>query len=277
MIEVIAEIGVNHNGDYHTACLLVDAAKSAGCDTAKFQLWDTERVYPRERWDEMKRLELSRWEIESLKLYCDDADIEFLCTPDEIEDAHFLKEIGVKRIKTSSQDICNRLFLREVAILGLPLIVSTGACTQDELMQATWVLEVRNHNITVLHCVSAYPAPIDQMNLRVIEYLRKFRTDWAVGLSDHTRGNSAALISLGLGATVFEKHITLDCDQPGPDHAASFDPVQMADYVQRLRDGEKALGDGIKRIMPCEMENRKRYEKFIEPRMTHADSSASSN
>lgn len=266
-IEIIAEIGVNHNGSIATAIKLIDAARAAGCDTVKFQLWNTERVYPRERWYEMKRLELSRAQIVHLKGHCDNIGIEFLCTPDEVEDARFLKSIGVKRIKTSSQDITNLRFLKEVAELDLPLIVSTGACTRVEMDRAfaTVIRETTVFRPVFLHCVSAYPAPLDQMNLNVIFYLvRTFGPH--VGLSDHSLGNNAALIALGLGARVFEKHLTLNTYQSGPDHAASLDPVQMADYVFRLRAAERALGDGIKRIMPCEEENRARYEAFIAPR-----------
>src|SRR6185369_3082883 len=120
MIEVIAEIGVNHNGSLERAAQLAQAAKTIGCKVVKTQLWNTERVYPRERWDEIKRLELSREEISQLKAYCDSQDLELIVTPDEIEDAIFLKEIGVKRIKTSSQDVTNIPFLLAIGELGLP-------------------------------------------------------------------------------------------------------------------------------------------------------------
>src|SRR6185369_5683014 len=173
MIEIIAEIGVNHNGSFNTACVLVESAIEAGCTAVKTQLWDTERVYPRERWDEMKKLELSRVEIAKLKGYCDHRGIEFICTPDEIEDAIFLAdEVGVKRIKISSQDITNIPFLKEVARLNLPMIVSTGACTRQEMddaMVACW--GATSQKITPLHCVSAYPAPMWDMNMRVINYM----------------------------------------------------------------------------------------------------------
>ncbi|HVM96590.1 MAG TPA: N-acetylneuraminate synthase family protein, partial [Candidatus Acidoferrales bacterium] len=177
---------------------------------------------------------------------------------------------GVKRIKTSSQDVTNLSFLREIGKLGLPVILSTGACTKREMLDAMVAVngygyESPQRPLTVLHCVSAYPAPLDQMNLSVITDLRRSFYG-RVGLSDHTQGLVAALTALGLGARVFEKHLTLDTTQLGPDHAASADPVQMSDYVYRLRQAYTALGDGIKRIMPCEMENRKRYEKFIAPR-----------
>lgn len=263
MIEVCAEIGVNHQGSIETACKLVDAAIGAGADTVKTQLWNTERVYPRERWAEMKKLELSRYDIMQLKQYCDIKGIELIVTPDEIEDAQYLKQIGVKRIKTSSQDITNLLFLKAVESLGLPMIVSTGACTWHEMDKAIATLTAARRRLTVLHCVSAYPAPIDEINLLALKKIPDFV---AKGLSDHTSGYTAALVALGLGATMFEKHLTLDSTMPGPDHAASLQPPEMKFYINSLRLGSTALGDGIKRIMPCEVENRKRYEEFIAPR-----------
>ncbi len=259
--EVIGEIGVCHNGDFATACALVDAAMDAGCTAVKTQLFDPDRVYA--GWPEhalMKKLALSRQQIVDLKGYCDRRGTELIVTPDEIEDAVFLKSIGVKRIKTSSQDVTNLPFLRAIGALGLPVIFSTGACSWDELCAG--VKETRA--ATILHCVSAYPAPLDEMNLKVIADLDWFPCN--VGLSDHTEGNEAAMLALALGATVFEKHITLDKNQDGPDHAASATPDEMWEYVQALKRAEAALGDGIKRVMPCEVENRKRYERFIAPR-----------
>ena len=272
MIEIIAEIGINHNGDYATACALADMAKRCGCDIVKTQLWDTERVYPRDKWDEMKALELSRGEIAALKAYCDSIDIEFLCTPDEIEDAYFLKEIGVKRIKTSSQDVTNLVYLRQIGELGLPVILSTGASTEDEMLAAIVAVggygyhrHDKSNPLTVLHCISCYPAPLNQMNLLTIAYLRS-AFHGRIGLSDHSEGLIAALIALGMGATMFEKHITFDNFAPGPDHHASADEIDLVEYVTSLRLGDRALGDGIKRIMPCEVDNRKRYDVFTAPR-----------
>jgi N,N'-diacetyllegionaminate synthase len=266
-IEVIGEAGINHNGDLQTAFKLADAAKESGCDCFKTQLFNTERVYPRERWAEMKMLELDRDDIVTLKNHCDNIGIEFMATPDEIDDAKFLKEIGVKRIKTSSQDITDIPFLIAIAKLDLPIIVSTGACSQDELNRSIAALtdcrwRDRGIKTTILHCVSAYPAPVEEMNLSVITWLHK-TTHFNIGLSDHTTGITCAFVALGLGATMFEKHLTMDCDQAGPDHSASFEPFQMRLYVEQLREGAAAMGDGIKKIMPCEIDNRKQYQQFI--------------
>lgn len=273
MIEIVAEAGINHNGSIETAFKLVDAAKIAGCDVFKTQLFDTERVYPPERWPEMKMLELERDEIVRLKDYTELSGLEFLCTPDEIEDAEFLKSIGVKRIKTSSQDVTNIKFLQQVSDLGIPMILSTGACSSREMDRAIFAtMGVRyKTDLTVLHCVSCYPAPPEQMNLTVIDRIARSgsilaRRGLRVGLSDHTRGYDAALIALGKGAVMFEKHLTLDTSQAGPDHHASLDPSEMLEYVRTIRRGELMLGDGIKRVMPCEEHNRQRFEEFIAAR-----------
>ena len=266
MIEIIAEGGINHQGDFNTACRLVEAAIDAGCTAFKTQIFDSERVYQGEKIAEMKKLELGRRGIRDLKAYCDGRGIELIVTPDEIQDARFLKEIGLKRIKTSSQDVTNLLFLGRIDDLGLPVILSTGACTWDELDAA--VLEVMgclSPGGAILHCVSAYPAPLDQMNLRIISRLCHYYGA-RMGLSDHTEGCEAAMLALALGATVFEKHLTLDKNQSGPDHAASMTPVELRGYVLTLKRCESALGDGDKRVMPCEEENREKFLRFVEYR-----------
>jgi sialic acid synthase SpsE len=265
-IEIIGEIGVNHNGNFVTACRLVDAAMDAGCTAVKTQLFDADRVYA--GWPEhemMRKLQFGGQQMYDLKQYCDQRSVELIVTPDEIEDAVFLKSIGVKRIKTSSQDVTNLPFLRAVCSLGLPVIFSTGASNWDDVFAGLEVLSEISKSLTVMHCVSAYPTPLAEMNLKVIRTLAVFID--CVGLSDHTEGNEAAMLALALGATVFEKHITLDKNQDGPDHAASATPDEMWEYVQALKRAEAALGDGIKRVMPCEIENRKRYERFIAPRL----------
>jgi N,N'-diacetyllegionaminate synthase len=273
MIEIIGEMGVCHNGNLDTAKQLADAAKTAGCDMVKTQLFDVERVYAPDKWKEMKAVELSRDDVAKLKEHCDSIGIEFLCTPDEIEDARFLSGIGVKRIKTSSQDVTNIPFLRQIAKLGLPIIMSTGACAQEEMDRAIWTVQSeqgRSWDLTVLHCVSSYPPPISESNLRVLIYMsRSYFCRY--GYSDHTLTETSALVALGLGATMFEKHFTLDRKQRGPDHGMSMEPKELRAYVNKLRIAELSMGDGIKKIMPCEVQNRKRYDEFIAPRLKHVD------
>ena len=267
-MEIIAEAGVNHTGDLATACALIDAAHKAGADCVKFQLWNTERVYPRERWDEMKRLELNRDQILQLKLYCAARKIDFLCTPDDRDDAAYLKGIGVRRIKIGSSNITNLPMLRDVTKLGLPILLSTGACDAGEVTRAVAAIvnslpiAPRSQVLTLMHCVSAYPAPFDQMNLRAMTMMQTFGVP--VGLSDHTYGSSAAMMALAMGAIVIEKHLTLDRNAEGPDHRASMEPREMLGFIQTLRHCECALGDGRKRVMPCEEENRNEYLAFVE-------------
>ena len=267
-MELICEIGVNHCGSLATAMALASEAKACGCDAVKTQLWTTERVYLPERWDEMKALELSRDDIAKLKVYCENLGVELIVTPDEIEDAIFLADAGFKRIKTSSQDITNLPFLNEVAKLGLPMIVSTGACSQEEMNLAVFMLagQIGDKNLTVLHCVSAYPAPDLEMNVRVIERMRQ-QFYGRVGLSDHCMSTTPALLAVACGATVFEKHLTFDRTAHGPDHAASLHPEEMKQYVDAIRRAAVIMGNGIKRVMPCEQANRARYEQFIAPRI----------
>ncbi len=271
---IIAELGVNHDGYAEKAIDLVRAAKQAGADAVKTQVWTTEEVYARSdpRFDTIKRLELNRDQVRAIKVACDAIGIEFFATPDDMEWARFLKEIGVKRMKTSSQDVTNLPFLREIGALGLPVIYSTGACSWKEL-EAGWEairagqMDGGDYSFPdVLHCVSAYPAlDLDQMNLNVLKEIGG-HYGWplaSIGLSDHTIGSpKAAVTALALGATIFEKHLTLDVNAPGPDHMASTTPGPFSGYVESLREAYRMLGDGVKRLMPCEEETRKHGQRF---------------
>lgn len=259
MIEIIAEIGVNHNGNYRTAVELIDAAKDAGADTVKFQLWRTERSYARDRWAEMGRLELFAAELQNLKEHCDNIGIRFLCTPDAFQDALILKQMGVDRIKIGSSNVTNLPMLHAVRDLNLPTILSTGACSSREMMEAIRALQPR----AIMHCISAYPAPFEEMNLRVIDHMRSIY-DCRIGFSDHSVGAMCAWMALAMGATIFEKHLTMNCAQRGPDHAMSAEPGAFRAYVQCLRNAEIALGNGDKRVMPCEIENRRSYDEFVQ-------------
>lgn len=260
MIEIIAEIGVNHDGNVRVAEDLIRDAKRHGANVVKFQVWKSENVYSGVERERMKALELTRHELEHLKKYSDCVGIEFMATPDEYDDAVFLKDIGVKRIKIGSQNIINLPMLKKVAALGLPLIVSTGAATKEEVTTAVITLHRcglgtdKRCDFSLLHCVAAYPAPLAEMNLCVLNFLRE--SGRRVGLSDHCMNPTAALIALGLGATIFEKHLTYNRCAIGPDHMASLDAHGFHEYVGALRAGEIALGDGVKRIMPCEGEAR---------------------
>lgn len=276
---IIAEAGVNHNGDVKTALRLVDSAVDCGCDAIKFQTWITDKVYCTTRsvkpvyqtrttdaseseFDTIKRLELSFSDFRQIKNYCDDRGILFFSTPDESDSAEFLVDLGVKLMKTASQDVTNLPFLRQLSAMGLPIIFSTGACTLAELAEAVEAVSVSTKEIIILHCVSSYPAPFEQMNLNIIPNLSA-AFGFPVGFSDHTEGIEAACAAVALGARVFEKHLTLDRGMSGPDHQASLEPAQMKAYCTALRNVHRALGDGVKRIMPCEMDARKAFRRFL--------------
>lgn len=276
---IVAEAGVNHNGSVKEALKLVDAAVEAGCNAVKFQTWVTEMVYSKDKslkpeyqikstgskeseFETVKQLELSREDFVAIKDYCDRKGIVFFSTPDEEESASALLKMGVNMFKTASQDVTNIPFLKYIAKLGLPVLFSTGACTMSEVAQGVEAILAENANLIIFHCVSSYPAPADQMNLSVIPVLRNcFGCE--VGLSDHSLGAEVACAAVGLGVRVFEKHLTLDKVGRGPDHRASLSPPEMRSYCKMLRNARSALGDGIKRIMPCESENRTAFRRFL--------------
>lgn len=276
---IIAEAGVNHNGDFDTALRLVDAAIEAGCDAIKFQTWITEKVYSRDKsikpeyqkrttskdeseFDTIKQLELSYEDFSRIKNYCDKKGILFFSTPDEEDSADFLAHLGVGLMKTASQDVTNTPFLRHVARLGMPVIFSTGACTLVELAEGVETILAETNELVILHCISSYPAPVEEMNLMFIKNLHRM-FGHPVGLSDHSLGTEAACAAIALGACVFEKHFTLDKSMSGPDHQASLDPVEMRNYCQTLRSIRASLGDGVKRIMPSEQNTRKAFRRFM--------------
>ena len=257
-IEIIAEIGINHDGSFTQACRLIDAAKDAGCDTVKFQLWNADRIYPGDA--DMKRLEIPPIRMVEIKEYAETVGVRFLCTPDDIHDARILRGMDVKRIKIGSSNITNLPLLREIASWEIPVILSTGACTGEEV----WNASQEFRELAYLHCVSCYPAPEECANLLIMRELGRGLSDRIqIGLSDHFLSTDIALVAIGLGARLFEKHLTLDHLAPGPDHAISLEPGQMEDYVMRLRAAAKALGDGVKIIQKCEVENRKHYDEFV--------------
>ena len=213
-------------------------------------------------YETIRKLELSYADFERIKHYCDAKGILFFSTPDEVDSADFLKGIGVGLMKTASQDVTNIPFLSHVAGLGVPVIFSTGACTMAELASGVEAILSQTNELIILHCVSSYPAPLEQMNLSVIKSL-KSTFGFPVGLSDHTTGVEVACAALALGARIFEKHLTLNKSMPGPDHQASLDPEEMERYCKVLRNVRAAIGNGVKRIMPCEESTRKAFRRFL--------------
>jgi N-acetylneuraminate synthase len=270
---VIAEAGVNHNGDAALARRLVDAAVEAGADAVKFQTFRTEALvscnapkaaYQREtagggegQREMLRRLELGREQHAEIQQHCTKRGILFFSTPFDEESADLLEALHVMLFKLPSGEITNLPLLRHVAAKGRPIILSTGMSTLEEVAQAVAAIDgAGNGGLALLHCVSAYPAPTAEMNLRAMDTLRE-RFGVPVGLSDHTLGIEVAVAAVARGASIVEKHLTLDKTLPGPDHRASLDRAEFTALVRAIRSVESALGDGEKRPMPSEMDTRR--------------------
>lgn len=269
---IIAEAGVNHNGDRQTAHDLVDAAASAGADAVKFQTWITERLCAQgakkagyqeaqcpeeaDQFTMLKKLELPyEWHSE-LQQHARDKGLVFLSTPDEIQSATFLCKLGIPAIKIGSAELTNHLYLRQIAGLGKPLILSTGMGTLGEIRNAVAAIRsVAALPVALLHCISAYPAPEEEMNLRCLTTLRQ-EFEFPIGLSDHTMGSTTSIVAVGVGIDILEKHLTLDKLAAGPDHSASANPTEYAELVCAVRKAEKMLGDGVKALAPSEANTR---------------------
>lgn len=260
---VIAEAGVNHNGDPDLALRLVDAAADAGADAVKFQTFDPDELVtagarraayqladgPDPQREMLRRLTLPPAEFRRLQRRARERGLLFLSTPFDLPSLNVLMELGVPAIKVGSGDLTNLPFLRQVGGTGLPALLSTGMGTMGEIEEALAALG--RAPVVLLHCVSSYPAEPGDCNLRAMATMRA-AFGLPVGFSDHTRGSEIALAAVGLGAAVIEKHLTLDRSLPGPDHAASLEPHEFAAMVRGIRAVEAALGDGIKRPRPAE-------------------------
>ena len=269
---LIAEAGVNHNGDVDLARRLVDAAADAGADAVKFQTFRTEALVseaaPKARYQVettgggesqramLARLELSRETHAVLRDHAARRGLVFFSTPFDEASADLLDGLGVELLKVPSGEVTNLPLLRHLAAKRRPVLLSTGMCTLEEVATAVDTLRAAGDPpLAILHCVSAYPAPAADTNLRAMDTLRA-RFDVPVGLSDHTLGIEIALAAVARGAAVLEKHLTLDRTLPGPDHRASLEPADFAALVRGARAIEAALGDGVKRPMPSELDTR---------------------
>ncbi len=260
---VIAEAGVNHNGRLDIALDLCDAAKLAGADVVKFQTWKTENLITKSvgqaeyqknntgseesQFDMLKKLELSYDDFRKIKKHCDDIGIIFASTADEFESLDFLvNDIGIPFIKVGSGDICNIPFLEYIGSKHLPVIMSTGMSSLNDVdISINSLKKGGAENITLLHCTTNYPCPYDDVNLKAMITL-KDTFGLPVGYSDHTIGRDVAIAAVTLGATVIEKHFTLDCKMKGPDHLASTEPKDFTDMIKGIRIIESCLGNGIK-------------------------------
>ena len=271
---IIAEAGVNHNGDIGLAKQLIDVAAEAGADLVKFQTFNANRLvthaakkadYQTKNTDGnesqhemLRRLELTPEMHNELITHCVGRNIGFFSTGFDIESVDLLVSLGQHQFKIPSGEITNLPYLRHIGQLGKPVILSTGMATLGDIEAAIEVLEqagTARSNLTVLHCTTEYPTPMAEVNLRAMQSIHS-AFGVAVGYSDHTQGIEVAIAAVALGATVIEKHFTLDRNLPGPDHKASLEPAQLKAMVTAIRNIEVALGDGIKCLTPGEAMNK---------------------
>lgn len=276
---IIAEAGINHNGSFSLAKDLIDAAAESNADAIKFQNFRAHMVISKyaEKADYQKKSRFDReTQLEMLKKFeLDDDDyyklckytakknITFLSTPKDIESAKLLEDIGVDIYKIGSTEINNFEFLNYVASFKKPILLSTGMSTLDEVRQAVKLIQERNDSLLVLlHCISQYPCPVEQVNLKAMLTLKKvFRLP--IGYSDHTLGIEITLAAVALGAKVIEKHFTLNRAIKGPDHAISIEPKEFKSMVSHIRNIEKSMGSGTKEPSPCEIENRRLLRRSL--------------
>ena len=259
---IIAEAGVNHNGNLDLALELCDKAKSAGADVVKFQTWITDRIITRSvkqadyqiantgddqtQYEMLKSLELSQEQFRVIKKHCDRIGIQFASTADEIESLDFLIDLGIPFIKIGSGEIGNIPFLRYAGSKGLPIILSTGMSSlADVELSIRALLDGGANEISLLHCTTNYPCPFECVNLNAMDTLKN-AFGYDVGYSDHTIGIEVPVSAVAKGARIIEKHFTLDKQMKGPDHSASMEPKEFAVMVQSIRHIEKALGTGKK-------------------------------
>lgn len=271
---IIAEAGVNHNSDIELAKKLVDVAADTGADLVKFQTFSAERFvtttapkadYQMRTTDEeqsqfamLRQLELTAEMHEILIAHCRSRNIGFLSSGFDIQSLDYLASLGAERFKIPSGEITNLPYLRHVGTFAKPIILSTGMATLSEVEAALEVLETNGTprtQITVLHCNTEYPTPMVDVNLRAMCSIRDV-SGVAVGYSDHTLGIEVPIAAVALGATVIEKHLTLNRDSAGPDHKASLEPHEFAAMVRAIRNIEQAMGDGVKRPSQSEVMNK---------------------
>lgn len=270
---IIAEAGVNHNGSLDLAKQLVDAAKHSGVDYVKFQTFKAEKIANRfvgqaeyqqnnlkkksSQLEMLKQLEINFSDFRFLNEYCQKTGIRFMSTPFDLGSIEFLAKLGMDYMKVPSGEITNLPYLRKIAETGIPVIMSTGMCRMGEIEDAMDVLYnggLSTDSITLLHCNTEYPTPMVDVNLRAMDTLRSaFGTK--VGYSDHTKGIEVPIAAVAMGASVIEKHFTLDRTLPGPDHVASLEPVELKQMADAIRNIEVAVGHSEKRVSESERKN----------------------
>ena len=271
---IIAEAGVNHNGRLELAKKLIDVAAEAGADAVKFQTFKAEKVVSRyapkaeyqkktttadeSQLEMVKKLELDAAAHKTLIDYCKTKNIRFLSTPFDLESIDLLNELGLDIFKIPSGEITNLPYLRKIGTLKKETILSTGMADLGEIEDALDVLTAAGtklKDITVLHCNTEYPTPMQDVNLKAMQTIKFAFPGIHVGYSDHTEGIEIPAAAVAMGATIIEKHFTLDKNMEGPDHKASLEPDDLKAMVCAIRNIEKALGSGIKKPSPSELKN----------------------
>lgn len=281
-VTVIAEAGVNHNGDVEIARKLIDAAAKAGADYVKFQTFKTNKIVTKaatrasyqdnntgnaeSQYEMLKKLEISEEMHRELISYCAIKNIKFLSTAFDLESIDFLNSVGIELFKVPSGEITNLPYLRKISELKKPVVLSTGMANMQEVKDALEVLTsagLERKKITVVHCNTEYPTPMEDVNLKAMNTMGD-ELGVNVGYSDHTLGIEVPIAAVALGATVIEKHFTLDRDLPGPDHRASLEPKELKAMVTAIRNIEKAIsGNGFKEPSQSEKKNKPIVRKSI--------------
>lgn len=270
-VYIIAEAGVNHNGNINIAKRLVDAAREAGADVVKFQTFQADKLaskyaqkaeyqlhttVEKETQKEMlKKLELTYDMHVELIRYCKEVGIDFLSTPFDVDSIDLLESVGMNLYKIPSGEITNLPYLRKIGSLKKPVILSSGMSTMGEVKEAVKILkESGAADVSVLHCNTQYPTPMQDVNLNVMNSIRK-EVGVCVGYSDHTEGIEVPIAAVAMGAEIIEKHFTLDKTMEGPDHKASLEPDELKAMVKAIRNIEMAMGDAEKNPTPSEKDN----------------------
>ena len=276
---IIAEAGVNHNGNYETAIQMVKAAEKAGADYIKFQTFVPEKLvsasaqkaeYQKKttgskesQLDMLKKLTLTDEEFLNIKNYCDEIEIGFLSTPFDLESIDFLENLNMDFWKIPSGEITNLPYLEKIAKTKKKIVMSTGMSDINEIKDAVNLLEKNGaEDIVLLHCNTQYPTPFCDVNLKAMDEIKR-KTGKKVGYSDHTNGIEIPIAAAAMGAVVIEKHFTLDRNMEGPDHKASLEPDELSKMVSSIRNIEKAMGDGMKKPSGSEIKNRDRVRQSI--------------
>lgn len=278
-VYIIAEAGVNHNGDISLALELVRQAKKANCDCVKFQTFSADRITTKQaqraeyqkkntncddsQYEMLKKLELPKEDFAAIIEECKKLSIDFMSTPFDVEDVFMLEQLNMSKFKIPSGEITNKPLVQTIAKTNKPIILSTGMCTLEDVNNAiNWIYETENNDITLLHCTSNYPTPPEEVNMRAMITLNE-KFNLPVGYSDHTQGIVIPVMAVAMGAGVIEKHFTLSRNMEGPDHKASLEPSELAQMIDNIRTVEKAFGSGIKAPMESEIATRLLVRKSL--------------